>query len=139
MSRFVLAWRFSNTLDSAFCVEALEAALRLGTPEIFNSDQGPQFTNLAFTGRVLAAGARCSMDGRGRFLDNVFIERLWRSLKYEAIYLHELTNGFEAERAASNWVRFCYESRPHSGLSGRTPGELSREAPSFSCPNAASR
>ena len=126
MSRYVLTWRLSNTLDSAFCIEALEAALRLGTPEIFNSDQGTQFTSLAFTGRVLAAGARCSMDGRGRFLDNVFIERLWRSLKYEAIYLHEMTNGFEAERTISNWIRFYNESRPHSALGGRTPGEVYR-------------
>ena len=126
MSRYVLTWRLSNTLDSAFCIEALKAALRLGTPEIFNSDQGAQFTSLAFTGRVLAAGARCSMDGRGRFLDNVFIERLWRSLKYEAIYLHEMTNGFEAERTISNWIRFDNESRPHSALGGRTPGEVYR-------------
>lgn len=126
MSRLVLAWRMSNTLDSAFCVEALESALRLGTPEVFNTDQGAQFTSLAFTERVQAAGARCSMDGRGRCLDNVFIERLWRSLKYEALYLHELTDGFKAERAISNWMLFYNESRPHSALKGRTPGEAYR-------------
>ena len=89
-SRHVLAWRLSNTMDTGFCIEALEAALRTGTPEIFNTDQGAQFTSTTFTERVLAAGAQCSMDGRGRCLDNVFIERLWRSLKYEAVYLHEL-------------------------------------------------
>ena len=84
-SRHVLSWRLSNTMDSAFCIEALDAALRLGVPEIFNTDQGSQFTSVAFTARVLAAGARCSMDGRGRYLDNIFVERLWRSLKYEAV------------------------------------------------------
>ena len=97
-SRHVLSWRLSNTMDTGFCVEALEAALRTGTPDIFNTDQGSQFTSAAFTERVLAAGAQCSMDGRGRCLDNVFIERLWRSLKYEAVYLHELADGFAAER-----------------------------------------
>ena len=81
-SRHVLSWRLSNPMDSAFCIDALDAALRLGTPEIFNTDQGAQFTSLAFTDRVRAAGARCSMDGRGHYLDNIFIERLWRSLKW---------------------------------------------------------
>ena len=81
-TRFVLSWRLSNTLDAAFCVAALEDALGGGAPEVFNTDRGAQFTSLAFTGRVLEAGAECSMDGRGRCLDNVFIERLWRSLKY---------------------------------------------------------
>ena len=97
-SRHVLAWRLSNTMDTGFCIEALEAALRTGTPEIFNTDQGAQFTSTTFTERVLAAGAQCSMDGRGRCLDNVFIERLWRSLNYEAVYVHELVDGFEAEQ-----------------------------------------
>ena len=100
-SRHVLSWRLSNTMDSSFCVEALEAALQTGTPGIFNTDQGSQFTSAAFTDRVQAAGARCSMDGRGRCLDNVFIERLWRSLKYEAVYLHELADGFAAEQVIS--------------------------------------
>ena len=96
-SRYVLAWRLSNTLDASFCVEALEEALaRHGTPEIFNTDQGSQFTGFAFTGRLRMAGVRISMDGRGRCLDNIFIERLWRSLKYEAVYLRELADGFEA-------------------------------------------
>ena len=122
-SRHVLAWRLSNTMDTGFCIEALEAALRTGTPEIFNTDQGAQFTSAAFTGRVLAAGARCSMDGRGRCLDNVFIERLWRSLKYEAVYLHELADGFEAERVIGTWMTFYSDVRPHSALGGRTPAE----------------
>ena len=122
-SRHVLAWRLSNTMDTGFCIEALEAALRTGTPEIFNTDQGAQFTSTTFTERVLAAGARCSMDGRGRCLDNVFIERLWRSLKYEAVYLHELADGFEAERVIGTWMTFYSDVRPHSALGGRTPAE----------------
>ena len=96
-SQHVLAWRLSNTLDAGFCVEALDEALtRHGQPEIFNTDQGSQFTGFAFTGRLQAAGVRISMDGRGRCMDNIFIERLWRSLKYEAVYLHDLADGFEA-------------------------------------------
>lgn len=122
-TRYVLAWRLSNTMDCGFCVEALEAALRAGTPEIFNTDQGAQFTSGAFTGRIEASGARCSMDGRGRWLDNVFIERLWRSLKYEAVYLHELGDGFAAERVIADWMAFYNGQRPHSALGGRTPSE----------------
>ncbi len=127
-SRRVLVWRLSNTMDSNFCVEALdealsEAARREGVPEIVNTDQGPQFTSTAFTERVSAAGARCSMDGRGRFLDNIFIERLWRSLKYEAVYLHELADGFAAERVIGEWMWFYNTQRPHSALGGRTPAE----------------
>ena len=125
-SRHVLSWRLSNTMDSAFCIEALDAALRLGVPEIFNTDQGSQFTSVPFTARVLAAGARCSMDGRGRYLDNIFVERLWRSLKYEAVYLHELADGRDAERLIGSWIAFYNESRPHSALDGRTPGEVYR-------------
>ena len=127
-SRHVLSWRLSNTLDGAFCVEALDAALRFGAPEIFNTDQGAQFTAAAFTERVRACGARCSMDGRGRYLDNIFIERLWRSLKYEAVYLHEIADGRDAERVVGSWIRFYNESRPHSSLGGRTPGEVYRGA-----------
>ena len=123
-SRHVLAWRLSNTMDSSFCVEALEAALQLGTPDIFNTDQRSQFTSTVFTERVQAAGARCSMDGRGRCLDNVFIERLWRSLKYEAVYLHELADGFAAERVIAAWMTFYGYERPHSALGGRTPAEV---------------
>ena len=126
-SRQVLSWRLSNTMDSSFCVEALEAALQTGTPGIFNTDQGSQFTSAAFTDRVQAAGAQCSMDGRGRCLDNVFIERLWRSLKYEAVYLHELADGFVAEQVISEWMTFYSDVRPHSALGGRTPAEAYRE------------
>ncbi len=98
-TRKVLAWRLSNTLDAGFCVDALREALdRHGKPEIFNTDQGSQFTSLAFTGVLRDAYIKISMDGRGRCMDNIFIERLWRSAKYEAVYLHELGDGFVAER-----------------------------------------
>ena len=126
-SRRVLAWRLSNTLDTCFCLEALADALEgCGIPEIFNTDQGSQFTSVAFTGMLEASGIRCSMDGRGRCLDNVFIERLWRSLKYEAVYLRELKDGFEAQRVIAQWLEFYNEERPHSALDGRTPGEVYR-------------
>ena len=126
-SRYVLAWRLSNTLDAGFCTDALEEALaRYGTPEIFNTDQGSQFTSMAFTARLQAAGIRISMDGRGRFLDNIFIERLWRSLKYEAIYLHEIADGLTARRLIRDWVAFYNTERPHMALGGRTPAEAYR-------------
>ena len=115
-SRYVLAWRLSNTLDAGFCVEALEEArTRHGQPEIFNTDQGSQFTGFAFTGRLRAAGVQISMDGRGRCMDNIFIERLWRSLKYEAVYLHDLADGFQARRVIGEWIDFYNAERPHSG------------------------
>jgi putative transposase len=123
-TRRVLAWRLSNTMDARFCVEALaEALARYGRPDIFNTDQGSQFTSLDFTGALKDAGVRISMDGRGRCMDNVFIERLWRSLKYEAVYLHELTDGFEAERVIGEWIDFYNTERPHSALAGQTPAE----------------
>jgi len=123
-TRHVLAWRLSNTMDAAFCVEALNEALgRYGRPEIFNTDQGSQFTSLIFTGTLKDAGIAISMDGRGRCMDNIFIERLWRSLKYEAVYLHELTDGFKAERVIGEWIDFYNTTRPHSALGGRTPAE----------------
>ena len=123
-SRFVLAWRLSNTMGAGFCTDALDEALaRYGTPEIFNTDQGSQFTSLAFTGRLQAAGIRISMDGRGRFTDNIFIERLWRSLKYEAIYLHEIADGLAARRVIADWIGFYNTERPHMALGGRTPAE----------------
>ncbi|WP_420636397.1 IS3 family transposase [Candidatus Palauibacter sp.] len=125
-SRHVLAWRLSNTMDASFCVEALDHALGWRAPEILNTDQGAQFTSEAFADRVLGAGVAFSMDGRGRFLDNIFIERLWRSLKYEAVYLHELRNGLDAERIIGSWIDFYNEVRPHSSLGGRTPGEAYR-------------
>jgi len=123
-TRHVLAWRLSNTMDARFCVEALEEALaRYGRPEIFNTDQGSQFTSLDFTGVLKDAGVAISMDGRGRYMDNIFIERLWRSLKYEAVYLHELTDGFKAERVIRDWIEFYNTERPHSALGDRTPAE----------------
>ena len=127
-SRRVLAWRLSNTMDTAFCLAALAEALEgYGIPEIFNTDQGSQFTSIAFAGQLEATGIRCSMDGRGRCLDNVFIERLWRSLKYEAVYLRELEDGFEAQRVIDTWMAFYNEQRPHSALAGRTPAEAYRD------------
>ena len=126
-SRRVLAWRLSNTMDTSFCLEALADALeRYGIPDIFNTDQGSQFTSVAFTGMLEASGIRCSMDGRGRCLDNVFIERLWRSLKYEAVYLSELKDGFEAQRVIAEWIEYYNEVRPHSALNGSTPDEVYR-------------
>jgi len=121
-SRAVLSWRLSNTMDVSFCVSALEEALaRFGRPEIFNTDQGSQFTSAAFTGTLAAAGIRISMDGRGRWMDNVFIERLWRSLKYENIYLHGYADGREAKAGIAEWVRFYNNSRLHQSLGNKTP------------------
>ncbi len=123
-TRHVLAWRLSNTMDAGFCVEALREALaRYGRPEIFNTDQGSQFTSFEFTGVLKGAGVAISMDGRGRCMDNIFIERLWRSLKYEAVYLHDLTDGFAAERVISEWIDFYNTERPHSALAGQTSAE----------------
>ena len=123
-SRHVLAWRLSNTIDARFCVEALDEALgQYGKPEVFNTDQGSQFTSLGFTGVLKDADVAISMDGRGRCMDNVFIERLWRSLKYEAVYLHELADGFHAQRVIGEWIDFYNAERPHSALDGRTPAE----------------
>ena len=123
-TRYVLAWRLSNTMDARFCVETLnEAIAKYGKPEIFNTDQGSQFTSLEFTGVLREANVAISMDGRGRCLDNVFIERLWRSLKYEAVYLHEMRDGFVAARVIGDWMAFYNTERPHSALGGATPAE----------------
>ena len=122
-SRFVLAWRLSNTLDASFCVEALDEALaRHGKPEIFNTDQGSQFTGFVFTGRLQAAGIRVSMDGRGRCMDNIFIERLWRSLKYEAIYLHEIADGFQARRLIGRMGSLLQPREAALGAGRANPG-----------------
>jgi putative transposase len=120
-SRYVLAWRLSNTLDSGFCIDALEAALKIARPEIFNSDQGAQFTCQEFTGRLEKAGIAISMDGRGRALDNIFVERLWRSLKYEEIYIwnHETVPALEL--GVDKYFRFYNTERPHQSLSNRHP------------------
>jgi putative transposase len=121
-SRAVLAWRLSNTMDTSFCVSALEEALaRFGRPEIFNTDQGSQFTSAAFTGTLAATGVRISMDGRGRWMDNVFIERLWRSLKYEDIYLKGYSDGHEAKAGIARWIEFYNYQRPHQALENRAP------------------
>ncbi|MFD2781760.1 IS3 family transposase [Novosphingobium pokkalii] len=123
-TRKVLAWRISNTMDAGFCVEALEDAMaRHGKPEIFNTDQGSQFTSHAFTSALREAAGRISMDGRGRWMDNVFIERLWRSVKYECIYLHAFETGSELRAGLGRWFTYYNHHRPHSALAGRTPAE----------------
>jgi len=112
----------------SFCVSALEEALaRFGKPEIFNTDQGSQFTSAAFTGTLVTAGVRISMDGRGRWMDNVFIERLWRSLKYEDIYLKGYGDGREAKAGIGEWVAFYNHRRPHQALANRTPMAVWRD------------
>jgi putative transposase len=123
-SRYVLSWRLSNTLEGTFCREALDEALAAGQPEIFNSDQGSQFTASAFTSRLEACGVAISMDGRGRALDNVFIERLWRSVKYEEVYLRDYADGWEAEHGLARYFRFYCEERIHQGLAYRTPAAV---------------
>ena len=124
-SRKVLAWRLSNTLDEDFCQEALREALRLyGCPELFNSDQGAQFTSREFTGILAGYGINISMDSKGRWLDNVMIERLWRSLKYECVYLHAFTDGHEAHKAIGIWFSYYNEKRPHLSFNGLTPNEM---------------
>lgn len=121
-SRAVLSWRLSNTMDTSFCLAALEDALaRFGRPEIFNTDQGSQFTSAAFTGALTAAGIKVSMDGRGRWMDNVFIERLWRSLKHEDVYLKSYADGREAKAGIASWVEFYNNQRLHQALGYRTP------------------
>ena len=123
-SRKVLSWRISNTMEVDFCIAALEEAIeRFGVPEIFNSDQGSQFTSPRFTGVLKDAGIRISMDGRGRWLDNVFIERLWRSLKYECVYLHVFETGSELRAGVTKWIDLYNGRRPHSALADRTPDE----------------
>lgn len=120
-SRYVLSWRLSIFMDAAFCVDALEEALSRGRPEIFNSDQGAQFTSEAFTSRLLDRGVEISMDGRGRYMDNIFVERLWRSVKYEEVYLKDYADVWEAEREISRYFRWYNEVRPHQALGGATP------------------
>jgi putative transposase len=121
-SRYVLAWKLSNTMDTMFCMEALEDALGgRRRPEIFNSDQGAQFTSHEFTGRLERESIRISMDGRGRVFDNIFIERLWRSLKYEEVYLKNYEDGLEAQLGIGEYFRFYNQKRPHQSLAYRTP------------------
>ena len=123
-TRHLLSWQLSTTVKVRFCLGALEDALRGGAPGIFNTDRGSQFTSLAFTQRVLSSGARMSKDGRGRFMDNIFIERLWRSLKYEAVYLHKHENGHHGRQVVGSWIDFYNHARPHSSLHERTPASV---------------
>ena len=123
-SRYVLAWRLSNPLDGTFCLETLGEALSRGRPEIFNSDQGSQFTATAFTSQLEASGIAISMDGRGRAMDNVFIERLWRTVKYEEIYLKDYETAWEAEDSLASYFRFYCHERIHQSLDYRTPADV---------------
>jgi putative transposase len=121
-TRKVITWRLSNTLDASFCVEALEEAIaKYGKPEIMNTDQGSQYTGASWITTLTKADIKISRDGRGRYLDNIFIERLWRSLKQEAIYLHEITDGFQVKQVIDNWIGFYNSERPHTGLINESP------------------
>jgi len=124
-SRKALSWRLSNSMDAGFCAEAPEEAMaRYGVPEIFNTDQGSQFTSTDFTRVLLDANVKISMDGRGRWIDNRMIERLWRSLKYECVYLNAFETGSEARKGIAAWIGYYNEIRPHSSHGGRTPDEI---------------
>lgn len=127
-SRYVLSWRLSNTMDVAFCLEALDEALSVGHPEIFNTDQGSQFTSTAFTSRLTSAEVAISMDGRGRAVDNIFIERLWRSVKYEEIYLKDYATAWEVEASLEAYFEFYCETRIHQSLGYRTPAAVHYES-----------
>ena len=121
-TRTALSWRLSNTQDSDFCVEALQEALaKYGSPEVFNTDQGCQFTSEDFTSVLKQAGVQISMDGKGRWMDNVFIERLWRSLKYECVYLHAWETGSQAKAGVGRWISFYNHQRPHAAHGGQPP------------------
>ena len=126
-SRYVLTWELSNSMETGFCVDALKRALKRARPAIFNTDQGSQFSSELFTGTLLKGGVRISMDGRGRALDNVFIERLWRSVKYEDIYLREYADGHELDAGLSRYFRFYNHERRHSSLGNQTPAQVYRE------------
>jgi putative transposase len=123
-SRYVLSWQLSNTMDVTFCLTALEQALEKGGPEIFNTDQGSQFTSQAFTGRLTEAGVAISMDGRGRVLDNIFVERLWRTVKYEDIYIKWYVTVAELESGLADYFWFYNHERPHQALGYQTPAEV---------------
>jgi putative transposase len=126
-SRYVIAWRLSNTLDGSFCLEMLDEALSGGKPEVFNTDQGVQFTAAAWTGRLEKAGVAVSMDGRGRWLDNVFVERLWRSVKYEDIYLWRYEAVPQLQQGLGRYFPYYNEARPHQSLEYRTPASVYRQ------------
>jgi len=124
-SRRVLSWKLSITMDVSFCLEALDEALsKYGKPEIFNTDQGSQFTSEAFTGRLKKEGIKISMDGKGRWCDNVFVERFWRSIKYEEIYLHAYDTVSKARSGIGQYIQFFNNRRPHSSLQAQTPDQV---------------
>lgn len=123
-SRYVLAWELSNTLEKEFCLSALDQALGMSQPEIFNTDQGSQFTSTEFVSRLEAAGVRISMDGRGRVFDNIFVERLWRTVKYEEVYLHSYETVREAQSSLARYFHFYNTERLHQSLGYRTPHEV---------------
>jgi len=124
MSRYVLSWKLSTTLEVDFCIQALEKALAIGTPEIFNSDQGSQFTSLAFLDLLEKRNIQISMDGRGRAMDNVFNERLWRSIKYEEVYINDYETVHDAEEGIDRYMSFYNWERPHQSLNYKTPAEV---------------
>lgn len=126
-SRYVLSWCLSDNMDVGFCIEALQIALKQGKPDIFNSDQGSQFTSLAFTNVLTEKGVSISMDGKGRYVDNIFIERLWRSLKYEEVYPKEYETGEEAHEGISSYIAYYNNKRIHQALKYRTPLEVYQE------------
>ncbi len=126
-SRYVVSWKLSNTLDADFCLKALEEALGKGRPEVFNTDQGSQFTSEGFTELLEQHGTRISMDGKGRYIDNIFVERLWRTVKYEEVYLKAYTDGRLAKTELEAYFRFYNAQRPHQALGYRTPAEVSTE------------
>jgi putative transposase len=130
-SRYVLAWQLSNTLEGTFCLDTRDVALGRGQPEIFNTDQGSQFTAQAFTGRLAEAGIRISMDGRGRALDNIFVERLWRTVKYEDIYLKDYETGPALERGLHDYFYFYNYERPHQSLAYRVPNQVYHPCETF--------
>jgi putative transposase len=127
-TRYVIAWEISNTLDGQFCLDCLEQAMKSGLPEIFNTDQGSQFTATAFVSALEEAGVKISMDGRGRAHDNIFIERLWRTVKYEDIYLRDYANGNELRSGLGRYFRYYNSERPHQSLGYKTPVEFAAEA-----------
>ena len=139
VSRAVLAWRLSNTLGADFCVEALEEALaKYGKPEIFNTDQGSQFTSDDFTGTLERHEVTISMDGKGRYMDNIFVERLWRSLKYEEVYLNAYASVAEAKAGIGSWLCFYNEERQHQSLGYRTPRQVYEAERPWICGRSAS-
>ena len=130
-SRYVVSWRLSNTLEAGFCIEALSEAMDRGRPEVFNTDQGSQFTSQEFTQVLQDHGVKISMDGKGRYADNIFVERLWRTVKYEEVYLKAYANSSEARRELGAYFRFYNDQRPHQALVYQTPAEVFHGGPAL--------